>query len=102
MVYGTQITIVTGANLNQQTSLGGLTLKDTMGYSMQIHTLLTNMKTKYGYGPGGPLRTYYNYTILHIFDTRIWEDKPIAFDCSLNHTALFLWFSNMPLQDNPD
>ena len=26
MVYGTQITIVTGANLNQQTSLGGLTL----------------------------------------------------------------------------
>ena len=23
MVYGTQITIVTGANLNQQTSLGG-------------------------------------------------------------------------------
>ena len=26
MVYGTQITIVTGANLNQLTSLGGLTL----------------------------------------------------------------------------
>ena len=25
MVYGTQITIVTGANLNQQTSLGGPT-----------------------------------------------------------------------------
>ena len=28
MVYGTQITIVTGANLNQLTSLGGLTLKE--------------------------------------------------------------------------
>ena len=66
MVYGTQITIVTGANLNQLTSLGGLTLKDAMGYSMlrQIHTLLTKKHENKIWVRARSEHNYYNYTYL--------------------------------------
>ena len=45
MVYGTQITLVTGANLNQQTSLGGLILQQP-DFQWDVMTSESNMREK--------------------------------------------------------
>ena len=59
MVYGTQITIVTGANLNQQTSLGGLTLYELYVTLYELY----DMKIRLFFGL--IINYYMNYILIY-------------------------------------